>query len=153
MWKRIVSAWNGSDEVDSPHHHSSTTTTSSSSEYKSPIYNFQQMKEIVYHPDPSVTLIDCREPSEFEVVRIPGSINIPFRTHPNAFILDDQEFKETFGVDKPSKDSELIFFCASGMRASKAQNVAVQCGYENTALYKGSMNDWVDNGGDQLQFH
>ncbi|CCC68145.1 hypothetical protein NCAS_0B00610 [Naumovozyma castellii] len=136
MWNSIKAAWNGTD--------GSEETGSV------PVYNFDQMKQIVGQHDPTVVLVDVREPSEYSVVRIPGSINIPYRTHPDAFTLNDAEFQSSFGVPKPAHNKELIFFCASGMRASKAEQVASKNGYNNTSIYKGSMNDWVAHGGDKL---
>lgn len=138
MWKAIVNAWNGtSDDVVAREN--------------TKVYDFEGMKELVHKKDPSVVLIDVREPKEFEVVSIPGSVNVPFRTHPEGLSLDDADFKHTFGFPKPSKDKELVFFCASGRRAASAEGVAEKHGYHNTSLYPGSLNDWVAKGGDKLK--
>lgn len=141
MWKRISNAWNGVEE------HQEQEAP------KAPVkmYNFEQIKELASKPKPNVVLVDVREPSEYEVVSIPGSLNVPYRSHPDAFSLGATEFQQKFHFPKPDKNKEVIFFCASGMRASNAQHVAAKDGYEHTAIYPGSMNDWVSNGGDKLK--
>ncbi|CAL9737366.1 thiosulfate:glutathione sulfurtransferase [Monosporozyma servazzii] len=144
MWKAIVNAWNGVEEP----------TNADSRSKRAPVttLKFQQVVQEVKNNDPNTVIVDVREPSEYEVVSIPGSINVPYRSHPNGFALDDAQFKQTFNVNKPSKGKRLIFLCASGKRASGAEEVASNDGYLNTAVYTGSMNDWVENGGDKLKF-
>ncbi|QID85633.1 RAD51D-like protein 1 [Saccharomyces pastorianus] len=137
MWKAVLNAWNGTDNQ--------SDVVSGITSYK-----FEDMKRIVEKHDPNVVLVDVREPSEYSVVRIPGSINVPYRSHPDAFALDSLEFKEQTGIPKPDTEKELIFYCASGKRGDEAQKVAHTNGYSNTSLYPGSMNDWVAHGGDKL---
>lgn len=91
--------------------------------------------------------IDVREPSEYEAGFIPGAINIPVKSQPDAMFLDEAEFEDRFGFSKPSMDQELVFYCKAGVRSSAAANLARQNGYENIAEYKGSWMDWENNGG------
>ncbi|KAK5779963.1 thiosulfate sulfurtransferase RDL1 PWA37_001663 [Arxiozyma heterogenica] len=147
MWRAIVNAWNGVDD---------SKTASSSGEHPqrtpAPVLKFQDVVEIVKKKDPNTVIVDVREPGEFEVVQIPGSINVPYTSHPDGFSLNEDDFKSTFKVDKPSKNQRLVFLCAAGRRAAGAENVACENGYHNTAIYSGSMNDWVEKGGDKLVF-
>ncbi|EJS41603.1 YOR285W [Saccharomyces arboricola H-6] len=137
MWKAISNAWNGiSDQNDNAS--------------DMPSYKYEEMKRIVERHDPNVVLVDVREPSEYSIVHIPGSINVPYRSHPEAFALDSLEFEKQIGISKPDTSSELIFYCASGKRGGEAQKVAHCHGYSNTSVYPGSMNDWVAHGGDKL---
>lgn len=136
MWKRIVDAWNGN--ATSP----STPGVNT--------YDFEGMKKVAMQHDPSTVLVDVREPSEFSVVHIPGSINVPYRSHTEGFSLDPVTFKQTFGYEKPPVSNHLIFYCASGRRGSMAREVAAKNGYTNLSEYPGSMNDWVAKGGDRL---
>lgn len=137
MWKAVMNAWNGTDNQSDA---ASGITC----------YKFEDMKRIVEEHEPNVVLVDVREPSEYSVVHIPGSINVPYRSHPDAFALDPLEFKKQIGISKPDISKELIFYCASGKRGGEAQKVAHTSGYSNTSLYPGSMNDWVAHGGDKL---
>lgn len=138
MWKLIVDAWNGIEDKDDKQRDPAN------------IYDFQGIKALVQKRDPSVILVDVREPKEFEEYRVPGSVNVPFRTHPEGFGLGDREFEKAFGFPKPSKDKRLVFFCASGRRAASAEGVAEKHGYHNVALYPGSVHDWLAQGGDKL---
>lgn len=147
MWRAIVNAWNGVDDSKE-----SSSASSNQGRTPAPTLKFQDVVEIVKKKDPNTVIVDVREPSEFEVVQIPGSINVPYTSHPNGFELNENDFKTTFKVDKPSKNKRLVFLCAAGARAARAENVAFKNGYHNTAIYSGSMNDWVENGGDKLTF-
>ncbi len=66
------------------------------------------------------TIIDVREPWEFEESRIPGAQNIPLGTLPEK--LDDLA-----GL----KDQEVIVHCKSGSRSSAAKAYLTQQGFTN----------------------
>lgn len=89
-----------------------------------------------------------REPSEYEAGFIPGAINIPVKSQPDAMFLPEEEFEDRFGFSKPAMDKELVFYCKAGVRSSAAAQLAKQFGYENVAEYKGSWMDWERNGGE-----
>lgn len=57
--------------------------------------------------------------------------------------LPDDEFKARFGRDKPASDAEIIFSCKMGGRATKAAEVAVTLGFENSKIYQGSWTEWA----------
>lgn len=57
--------------------------------------------------------------------------------------LPEDEFKTRFGRDKPATDTEIIFSCKLGGRASKAAEVAATIGFENCKVYKGSWTEWA----------
>lgn len=137
MWKKIIDAWNGTD--------GSSVTPGVKS------YDFEGVKKIALEKDPNVVLVDVREPSEYEIVHIPGSINVPYRSHPEGFSLDPATFSQTFGVQKPPITKHLVFYCASGRRGGMAREVAARAGYTDLSEYPGSMNDWVAHGGDKLK--
>ncbi|EDO15141.1 hypothetical protein Kpol_413p16 [Vanderwaltozyma polyspora DSM 70294] len=137
MLKAIIDAWNGNAGVEEANDGTKL--------------QFEDVRALVARRDPSVVLVDAREPSEFSVVQIPGSINVPYKSHPEGFSLSPEEFARTFGTPKPDTGKDMVFFCASGMRAGKARDVAIKNGYTNTKIYPGSMNDWVAHGGDKLK--
>ncbi len=66
------------------------------------------------------TIIDVREPWEFEESRIPGAQNIPLGTLPEK--LDDLA-----GL----KDQEVVVHCKSGSRSSAAKAYLTQQGFTN----------------------
>lgn len=128
MWKRIVDAWNGVTEPQCTE------------------YDFAEMQRLVREKPAGIVLVDVREPDEFASVSIPGSINVPWNSHRNAFELSDAEFERLFAAKKPAKDDKLVFYCAAGLRGAQAREAAEKLGYTNNALYRGSMNDWVAHG-------
>ncbi|AET40635.1 thiosulfate sulfurtransferase RDL2 Ecym_6253 [Eremothecium cymbalariae DBVPG len=113
-------------------------------------YQFEDIKQLVLKPNNSKVLVDVREVGELQEYRLPNSINLPLKTYPGALSLAPDEFKEVFGIEKPSMDKELIFFCAAGVRAQAAQELANSYGYVNTAVWPGSIKEWLSKGGDKL---
>ena len=67
-----------------------------------------------------LTILDVREPWEFEESRIPGTQNIPLNTLPTK--LDDLE---------DLKGQEVIVHCKSGARATSAKAYLIQQGFAN----------------------
>lgn len=66
-----------------------------------------------------VILLDVRSPEEYAQVHIPGSVSLP---------LD----RLADGISKvASKDSELLIYCQSGMRAATASRLLSSLGYTN----------------------
>lgn len=100
------------------------------------------------HTLTKVSTTDVREPSEYEAGFIPGAINIPVKSQPDAMFLPEEEFEDRFGFSKPAMDKELVFYCKAGVRSAAAAQLAKQFGYENVAEYKGSWMDWERNGGE-----
>lgn len=88
-----------------------------------------------------------REPAEYEAGYIPGAINIPISSQPDALFLPAEEFEDRFGFSKPDMDKEVVFYCKAGVRSSAAAQLAQQSGYTNVAEYRGSWLDWNKQGG------
>lgn len=74
------------------------------------------------------TIIDVREPWEFEESRISGSQNIPLGTLPTK--LDDLE---------DAKDQEVIVHCKSGGRSASAKAFLIQQGFTNVRNLEGGI--------------
>ncbi|KAK5175508.1 uncharacterized protein LTR77_000647 [Saxophila tyrrhenica] len=113
----------------------------------SKVYDFGQIKELTEKPSSDRILIDVREPHEYEEGYIPGAINIPIKSQPDAMFLPADEFEDRLGFSKPSQEQEVVFYCKSGVRSSAAANLAQQIGYSNVSEYRGSWMDWQKNGG------
>ncbi|KAI5806927.1 Rhodanese-like domain-containing protein [Geopyxis carbonaria] len=112
------------------------------------VYDFAEVKALTESPTPERVLIDVREPSEYTAGYIPGAINIPIASQPDALLLQPDEFEDRFGFDKPSKKAEVVFYCKAGIRSTAAAQIAVQEGYEKVGEYRGSWMDWVKQNGD-----
>jgi len=76
----------------------------------------------------TLTIIDVREPWEFEESRISGSQNLPLGSLPQA--LDDLE---------ELKDQEVIVHCKSGARSSAAKAFLTQQGFTNVRNLEGGI--------------
>lgn len=91
---------------------------------------------------------DAREPGELiQTGRIPGAINIPITTSPDSFFISEDEFEDRFGYPRPSKDSEVVFYCKAGVRSRGAAGLAREAGWEKVGEYPGSWLDWAGRGG------
>lgn len=78
-------------------------------------------------------------------------MNLPLKSAPGALGLSADEFRDVFNFEKPKTEEELIFFCAAGIRARAAEEIAKSYGYENTGVYPGSVHEWLEKGGDKLK--
>lgn len=78
-----------------------------------------------------LTIIDVREPWEFEENRIPSGQNIPLNTLPDK--LDDlADFKS----------QEVIVHCKSGTRATSARAYLTQQGFTNVRNLLGGIEGY-----------
>ncbi|KAF2213306.1 hypothetical protein CERZMDRAFT_4032, partial [Cercospora zeae-maydis SCOH1-5] len=111
------------------------------------VYDFSHMKKLSESPSGETILVDVREPSEYQAGYIPGAINLPIKSQPDALFLPEEEFEDRFGFEKPPMDKEVVFYCKAGVRSSAAAQLAQQQGYQNIAEYRGSWLDWEKNGG------
>jgi molybdopterin/thiamine biosynthesis adenylyltransferase/rhodanese-related sulfurtransferase len=83
------------------------------------------------------TVLDVREPDEYQEGAIPGAIHIP-RGH-----LESQVENRLTDKTKP-----VVVYCASGVRSVFAANTLQQLGYENVVEMAGGFNRWKDEGRD-----
>ena len=77
-------------------------------------------------------LIDVREPGEFEIVRIPGSVLIP-----------KQEFLNGSALEGLPQDIPIILHCKSGVRSAECLAVLKQAGFADATHVSGGVVAWV----------
>jgi molybdopterin/thiamine biosynthesis adenylyltransferase/rhodanese-related sulfurtransferase len=77
----------------------------------------------------ALTLIDVREPDEYEIAKIPGSRLIPLSEL-------EQRMKEL------PRSGALIFQCHSGGRSAHAAHLAKEAGFENIYNLEGGIDAW-----------
>ncbi|TQS34171.1 hypothetical protein Golomagni_05455 [Golovinomyces magnicellulatus] len=91
------------------------------------------------HPE----TVDVREPHELqETGKIPGAINIPITSAIESFHIDEADFEDLHGFQRPEKDQTLVFYCKAGVRAKSAAALAQHAGWKSVGEYPGSWLDW-----------
>ena len=83
------------------------------------------------------TLLDVREPDEFEQGAIPGSIHIP-----------RGQLESNIENRVPDRDTRMVVMCAGGVRSAFAVQTLEQLGYASTVSMDGGFNKWKDEGRD-----
>lgn len=74
-------------------------------------------------------LIDCREPEEYEIAKIEGSVLIPL-----------SDFEE--GIKQIDKDADIVIHCKMGGRSAQAQAWMLQNGYTRVLNMTGGITSW-----------
>ncbi|KZW01958.1 Rhodanese-like protein [Exidia glandulosa HHB12029] len=108
-----------------------------------PVVPYERVKALTEQPNENVYLIDVREPEEVAQGAIPSAVSIPLSGFAQSIKLDEAEFKEKHGFNKPALDKEVIFYCRSGKRSASASDIARRNGYKNVLNYEGSWLDWT----------
>jgi sulfur-carrier protein adenylyltransferase/sulfurtransferase len=93
-----------------------------------------EVADLIIKKDPSVQLIDVRNPNEFNKYSLPGAINIPLQD-----ILSD---KWTDILDQGAKMN--IFYSNGSLEAIEAWMLTRQMGYQNNYVLKGGLNYFAD---------
>lgn len=93
----------------------------------------QELKQLFDKGSQDFVLLDVRNPSEYEIASIPGSVLIPL-----------SEIENGQGVDKVKQllnGGRLIAHCKSGMRSAKALGILKEAGIDGTNV-KGGILAW-----------
>jgi rhodanese-related sulfurtransferase len=85
--------------------------------------------------DAGAVFLDCREPNEWNLGRIPGSIFIP-----RGRLESDVEVRI-------KRDAQVVVYCANANRSALAADTLQTMGYENVASMAQGWNAWVTSGG------
>ncbi|MBM9463071.1 adenylyltransferase/sulfurtransferase MoeZ [Aeromicrobium sp. YIM 150415] len=78
-------------------------------------------------------LVDVREPNEYEINKIPGSVLIP-----KGDVLSGKAFEQL------SQDTPVVLYCKSGVRSAEALAVLKGAGYSDAVHVGGGVSAWVD---------
>ena len=78
-----------------------------------------------------LTIVDVREPNEFQINRIPGSTLIPLGEVPRRYA-------------ELNKADTLVMQCKSGARSAKAADFLRSVGFKSVLNLKGGILDWID---------
>jgi sulfur-carrier protein adenylyltransferase/sulfurtransferase len=78
-----------------------------------------------------LTIVDVREPHEYQIAKIAGSVLIPLGDIPKRY-------------NELDPDDELIMQCRSGVRSAKAADFLRSVGFKKVLNLKGGILDWID---------
>ncbi|PVU99167.1 hypothetical protein BB560_005546 [Smittium megazygosporum] len=93
------------------------------------IVGFNKVRDLIHGIEPSkYELIDVREPSETSLGYIPTCRKIPLGEVSEAFSLKDKDFEAKYGFEKPKAETQVIFYCRSGVRSMKALEAVEKLG-------------------------
>lgn len=83
------------------------------------------------------TVIDVREPAEFEAGHLPNAISIP------RGVL---EFKTGDHPALANKDANIVLYCKTGGRSALATHSLQRLGYTQVASMSGGFDGWASSG-------
>lgn len=77
-------------------------------------------------------LVDVREPSEWEIVKIPGAVLIP-----------KQGFLDGSALEKMPHDKQIIIHCKSGVRSAECLAIVKAAGFTDAVHVSGGVLAWA----------
>ncbi len=86
-------------------------------------------------------LLDVREPHEFAMLRIPGSINVPRGVLEQSCEWD---YDETVTALAQGRTQEIVVICRSGNRSVLAADMLLRMGFTNVVSLKTGVRGWSD---------
>jgi molybdopterin/thiamine biosynthesis adenylyltransferase/rhodanese-related sulfurtransferase len=91
-----------------------------------------QLKEML-DSDDKVFLVDVREPNEYEIVSIPGSVLIP-----------KDQFLSGAALERLPQDRQIVLHCKSGARSAECLAVVKNAGFADAVHLGGGVLAWVN---------
>lgn len=79
-----------------------------------------------------VTLLDVREPQEWDITALPGAVKIPLGSIPER-------------VNELDTADDIVVYCHHGMRSAKAINFLKKMGFEKLTNLAGGIDAWAIN--------
>lgn len=93
-----------------------------------------EVADLIVKKDPTIQLIDVRNPTEFEKFSLPGAVNIPME------VILNPEWEETLNQDVKTN----ILYSNGTVQSNEAWMMLRQLGYENNYVLQGGLNYWFD---------
>ncbi len=80
----------------------------------------------------NILLVDVREPNEYEIVSIPGSVLIP-----------KGEFLSGAALERLPQDKRVVLHCKSGVRSAECLAIVKNAGFSDAVHVGGGVLSWV----------
>lgn len=92
----------------------------------------QELQSYLQQAEQKPCLLDVREPFEYEICAIKGSINIPLHRIPEA-------------LDELDPDQEYVLICHHGVRSQQAGTFMANSGFDDAKLINlvGGIDAWA----------
>jgi len=108
----------------------------------------QQLQQTMLAHDPNVVVLDVRDPHEWAISALPGTLRIPkgeIQQAKNAVLAGRKLRGETVLAQIP-QDKTLLVHCRSGKRSADSINFLKEVGYDNNKMYNvaGGILAWAD---------
>jgi len=91
-----------------------------------------ELKSMLDNGD-NIFLVDVREPNEYEIVSIPGSVLIP-----------KDQFLTGAALERLPQDKRIVLHCKSGARSAEALAVVKNAGFSDAVHVGGGVLAWVN---------
>jgi len=146
------SAWQRDRETTTEAPEPESTTYESDPDAETPLVSFETVQELLPAAQAGeVTLVDTREDWEFEEGHLPGAVQLDWRE-----LVDDearglrpeQELRALLEERSIVPDRRAVLYCNTARRVSHTYLVLRELGYEDVALYEGSLTEWRERGGE-----
>ena len=92
--------------------------------------------------DPSLIVLDIREPDEFEMMHIKNSLHVPRGVLEGACVWN---YDDTIPTLAQARDQNIVVVCRSGNRSALAALTMQQMGFKNVRSLKLGIKGWTDN--------
>lgn len=86
-------------------------------------------------------LLDVREPSEFSLLHLAGSINVPRGVLEQSCEWD---YDETVPALAAGRAQDIVVICRTGKRSALAADVMLQMGFSQVVSLKTGVRGWID---------
>ena len=93
----------------------------------------QELKQLLDSDADDIVLIDVRNPNEYEIAQIPGSVLVP--------LTDIEQGSGVEKIKQLTNGHRLIAHCKMGGRSAKALGILKEAGIEGTNV-KGGITAW-----------
>ena len=90
----------------------------------------------MYQMDDSVTILDAREPAEFNVSHLKSAINVGF----NDFTSEEKQLR------KLNKNIPIVVYCSLGIRSEEIGEKLKRAGFTNIKNLYGGIFEWKNKG-------
>ncbi len=91
--------------------------------------------------NPGLLLLDVREPYEFQVLRIAGSLNVPRGIVEQA---SEYGYDETLPVLADAREQKVVVICRSGYRSVLVTQIMQWLGYQDVRSLRLGLRGWSD---------